>query len=107
MSTAGWLAAVALVAVGVLGVMLPVTLRRTRAVEARLRRLEARVTNEVEPAIEAATTDARVAGQRARDAAAQVGLAEPAPRLPLEPVTGPIVRAVALGAGAGRVLTRL
>jgi type II secretory pathway pseudopilin PulG len=47
----------------------------------------------------------------ARDAAALArrasGAAEPAPRVVLEPVTGPLVKAVAFGAGARRAVARL
>jgi len=80
------------------------TPRRAARLAARVDVLEARV-GDVD------TTSAR-ALDTARDAAARAcraaGDAEPAgPRVVLEPVTGPLVKAVALSAGARRTVHRL
>ena len=107
MSTAEWLTAVALAVATGSAVALVVTRTRLRRVEGRVRSLEARLAREVEPAVAAAREDARAAATTARSAAARVGIAEPPPRVPLEPVAGPVVRAVAIGAGASRALARL
>jgi hypothetical protein len=106
-STAEWLASGALLAGGAATGAFAVTRARVRRLEARLRVVEQRLTRDVEPAVVAAAEDARAATRTARDAAARVGIEEPPPRVPLEPVTGPVVRAVALGAGAGRAIARL
>ena len=107
MTAATWIA----VGAGVLAVVLAVILVRTRArlvrVEARTARLEARLVDEVGPAITDARGEARAARATARRVASAVGLDESPRRLPLEAVTGPVVRAVAFGAGARRTLARL
>lgn len=72
--------------------------RRIAALEADVRALTAR--------LEDLGGDARAAVLAARRAAAAAGVDDP-PRLPLEPVTGKVVRAVAFSAGARRVLARL
>ena len=104
MSIATWLA------LGVAAVLC-VAMLRTRArlarVEDRTRLLEQRVCTDLEPAIAEARTDARRAATVARDAAVAAGVAQPLPRLPFEPVTGPVVRAVAFGAGARRAIARV
>lgn len=107
MSGAAWLA------LGALGVatVLCVAMLRTRArlarVEERTRWLEQRVRADLEPAITEARIDARRAATVARDAALAAGVPQPVPRLPFEPVTGPVVRAVAFGAGARRAIARV
>lgn len=104
MSIATWLV------LGVAAVMCVVALR-TRArladVEERTRRLEQRVSTDLEPAIAEARVDARRAATVAHDAAVAAGVPQPVPRLPFEPVTGPVVRAVAFGAGARRAIARV
>ena len=104
MSTAGW---VLLAAVGVLGTCgLTVAFARLRRAEERLDGLEARL-GDVSPALEAARDEAYAAGVTARRAALAAGVGEPPPRLALERVTGPMVKAVAFGAGLRRALRRL
>jgi len=80
----------------------------------RLRRLETAVTDltrslhEVEPALGELRTEVRSAAHDARRAARAACAPEPPPpALAFEPVTGPVVKAVAFGAGARRVLQRL
>ncbi len=104
MSTTAW------VVVGVLGV----TVVLLAAGAARARHRAARTAVRVDAlearlaAVDAASTraldTARDAAARARRAA---GDGEPGPRVVLEPVTGPLVKAVALGAGARRTVRRL
>jgi len=107
MSSATWIAAIA----AVLGAVLGVSLMRTRArlgrIEDRAARLEARMDDEIALAIEAARGEARAAGATARRAATAAGVDEAPRRLPLEAVTGPVVRAVAFSAGARRTIVRL
>jgi hypothetical protein len=81
--------------------------RHVSRLEARVHHLETRLATEVAPSVKAARADARNAAATARRAAEAAGVAEPPPRVPLEPVTGPMVRALALGAGARRTLGRL
>ena len=107
MSTATGMTAVAVVVVAVLGVLLMRTRARLGRVETHVMRLEARLDDEVAPAIRDARGEARAAGATARRAATAAGVDEPPRRLPFEPVTGPVVRAVAFGAGARRTMVRL
>lgn len=104
MTIAAWLA------LGVAAVLC-ISMLRTRArltrVEQRTRLLEQRVRTDLEPAIADARIDARRAATLARDAAVAAGVPQPVPRLPFEPVTGPVVRAVAFGAGARRAIARV
>jgi hypothetical protein len=94
---------IALVLVG----MLIRTRARLARLEVRTAQLEARLDDEVTPALRDARGDAREARATARRAATAAGVDEAPRRLPLEPVTGPVVRAVAFGAGARRTLVRL
>ncbi len=107
MSTATWIAGTAVL----LSVLLAVALLRTRArlrrVEATTARLVARLDDEVAPALTHVQVEAQAARATARRAATAAGVDEPPRRLPLEPVIGPVVRAVAFGAGARRTLERL
>ena len=102
MSAAGWVA-VAVLAGAVLGLA---------AEAARARRRAARTAAPVD-ALEARLADVDDVSTRALDtarhaAARAAGDAEPAgPRVVLEPVTAPIVKAVALSAGARRTVYRL
>jgi hypothetical protein len=106
-SAATSLAVVSLAAVAVLAV---VTLRmrgRLVRVEDHARRLEHRLQTELAPGVAAARREATAAAATARDAAIAAGVPLPAPRLPFEPLTGPVVRAVAFGASAGRAIVRV
>ena len=106
--TAGtWLAAAALAVAAVLAVAALRTRMRLARLELAIGRLDARVRDDLEPRVFQARADARAAGATARDAAIAAGVAVPPPRLPLEPVTGRVVRAVALGATARRALARV
>jgi hypothetical protein len=103
-SIAAWLA------LGVAAVLC-VAMLRTRArlarLEERTRRFEQRVSIDLEPAIVEARTDAKRAAAIAHDAAVAAGVPQPVQRLPFETVTGPVVRAVAFGAGARRAIARV
>ncbi|MCJ7671037.1 MAG: hypothetical protein MUP67_03190 [Acidimicrobiia bacterium] len=107
MSATTWTASIAVVLAVVLGVALMRTRARLARVEARTARLEARIDDEIARSIDDAHREARAAGATARRAATAAGVDEPRRRLPLEPVTGPVVRAVAFGAGARRTIGRL
>jgi hypothetical protein len=95
-----------LVLAGVLGVAIVRTRSRLARAEGRLEQLEQLVHAELQPGLVAAQVDARAAALTARDAAIAAGVAAPPPRLPLEAVTGPVVRAVAFGASARRAIAR-
>jgi hypothetical protein len=98
------------VAVGLLAAGLVVVaggwLRATR----RLASADATV-HDLERRLDAVEASSARALDTARDAAALArrasGEAEPAPRVVLEPVTGPLVKAVAFGVGARRAMARL
>jgi hypothetical protein len=77
--------------------------RRAARTAARVAGLETRLAD-VDAASARALDTARDAAARARRVA---GDGEPGPRVVLEPVTGPLVRAVALSAGARRTVRRL
>jgi hypothetical protein len=94
------------VAVGVLAVALLRTAARLRLLAARTSRLEEHVHGRVEPDVAAALAQARDASVTAKRASLATGVDEPLPRLPFEPVTGRVVRAVAFGAGARRAIAR-
>jgi hypothetical protein len=100
-------AIVALVGVGICLVALQRARGRVATLEQRTTMLERRLASEVVPALAASQRDAHAATRTAQRAAAAVGLTDEAPRLPLESVTAPVVRAVAFGAGARRALQRL
>jgi len=107
MTVAGWLATAALCAVLVLAIALVRTRIRLARLVATTRALDELVRRDLEPRVAAARADARAADATARDAAIAAGVG-PAPlRLPLEPVTGPVVRAVAFSASARRTLARV
>ena len=106
MSTATLVATIALVGVAVLAVALLATRSRLHRLELRLGRIEDRVVDD-EAAIASAHGEARAAAQTARRAARAAGVEMESARLPLEPVTGRVVRALAFGAGAKRAITRL
>ena len=107
MSTDTVLVLVVSLAAGALAVATVRTRLRLARVEDRARRLEELVHAELEPGLAAARVDARAAAAAARDAAIAAGVRPPPPRLLLEPVTGPVVRAVAFGASARRAIARV
>ena len=107
MSAASWFAVGAVVLATALGVSLMRTRTRLGRLEVRAGRLEARIEDEIARAISEVRGEARAAGATARRAATAAGVDEPPRRLPLEPITGPVVRAVAFGAGARRTIVRL
>jgi hypothetical protein len=100
-------AVVALAGVVVLSGLLVATRARLRHSERRIAALERRVADDVMPAVHAARDDANSATATARRAATVAGADEPPPRLAFEPLAGPVVKTIAYGAGAGRVLSRL
>lgn len=106
MTTAEVLAGAALVSVVVLAVALVVTGVRLARASERTRRLELEVAG-LREAVERTSADVQAAGATARRAATAAGVEEPPPRVAFEPVTGPVLRAVAIGAGARRALGRL
>ncbi len=99
MTTLGW------AAVAVLAATLAVTVAALRATRARLAVVERRL-GDLDTRADDAVRTARGAAALAR----QAGVGEPdgePPRVLLEPVTGPLVKAVAWSAGARRAATRL
>lgn len=106
MSTATLVATIALGGVAVLAVVLLATRARLHRLEVQVRRIEDRVADD-EAAIASVHGEARAASQTARRAARAAGVEMGPTRLPLEPVTGRVVRALAFGAGAKRAITRL
>jgi hypothetical protein len=100
------LAVGALAATAVLAVALVRTRARLARLEARTRELAHDVHGRVEPDVAAARAEAHDASILARRASVAAGVDDPPPRLPFEPVTGRVVRAVAFGAGARRALAR-
>jgi hypothetical protein len=103
-SAAAWVV-ITVLAGAVLGLVgLALVLRsRVAVTQARVDALERVVRGDLEASVAAARTEAATAVVLARRAA---GVAEPEPRLVLEPVTGRLIRAVALGAGARRAIGR-
>jgi hypothetical protein len=106
MTTATFLSAVALTAAAALAVALLRTRAHLTRVEGRTRDLEEHVRGSVDADVAAARAEARAASRAAQRASVAAGLDEPPRRLPFEPVTGRVVRAVAFGAGARRALAR-
>ena len=80
---------------------------RVTRLEARVAGLEREVHRDVLPALDRSQRESEVALTTARQAAFAVGIEEPPPRLAGEAVTGPVVRAVAFGAGAKRAIARM
>jgi hypothetical protein len=83
------------------------TTRRLRTTDARVARLERVLRDDVGPTLERARLESEEAVSAAYAASRVVGIETPAPRLVAETITGPVVRAVAIGAGARRALARL
>jgi hypothetical protein len=83
-----------------------------RRASARVARLEARVNGlerevrDVHTVLDRARRYSEEAIATARRAADAAGVEDPPPRLVAEAITGPVVRAVAFGAGARRALVR-
>jgi len=98
-STLGW------VAVAALAVALAATVAALRTTRARLAVVERRL-GDLDTRADDAVRTARGAAALARQAGAGEPDDEP-PRVVLEPVTGPLVKAVAWSAGARRAATRL
>ena len=107
MSTGTVLAIVALVITGALLFKMARLRAHVHRLEGKVHSLETRLATEVAPSLKAARTDAKNAAATARRAAEAAGVPDPPPRVAMEPVAGPMVRAVALGAGARRALSRL
>jgi hypothetical protein len=82
------------------------TARRVGALEARVARLDREVHDRVLPALDLSRRDSEEAVAAARLVSRAVGIEAPPPRLAGERVTGPVVRAVAFGAGARTALAR-
>jgi len=97
--------AVVLLALVALGGMTILLARRARRADRRIRLLEDEVRS-LAARVDGVGHDARAAAMAARRAAAAAGVDDP-PRVPLEPVTGKVVRAVAFSVGARRALARL
>jgi hypothetical protein len=105
MSALAWTAtSIVTAGVAVLALTESRTRRRLRVTEHRLARLEDQL-----PTLDAATRDAVETARAAETLARRPGTAAPPdpPRVVREPLTGRLVKAVALGAGARRAVTRL
>jgi hypothetical protein len=106
MTVAITLAAMALLAAVVCALGWRRTADRLARLEGRVAAVEREVQTEVLPELDRSRRDSEAAVFAARRATAAVGIEEPPPRLAAESVTGPVVRAVAFGAGARRALAR-
>jgi hypothetical protein len=80
--------------------------RRAVQLETRIARLEREVHDDVVPTLDLTRRESEEAYVAARMAKHAAGIEDPPPRLAGEAVTGPVVRAVALGAGARRAIVR-
>lgn len=80
---------------------------RVARLETRVTELEREVQRDVLPALDRSARASGEALDAARRAAHAAGVEEPPPRLAAESITGPVVRAVAFGAGARRALARM
>ena len=80
--------------------------RRAAALERRVVGLEREVHDDVVPTLDLTRRESEEAYAAARMATHAVGIEDPPPRLAGESVTGPVVRAVAFGAGARRAFAR-
>ena len=101
------LAVLALVAVAACAVGWRSSAARVTRLEARVAGLEREVHRDVLPALDRSQRESEVALSTARRAAFAAGIEEPPPRLAAEAVTGPVVRAVAFGAGAKRAISKM
>jgi hypothetical protein len=82
------------------------TAERLARLERRVATVEREVHTEVMTELDRSRRDSEAAVFAARRATAAAGIEEPPPRLAAEPVTAPVVRAVAFGAGARRAIAR-
>jgi hypothetical protein len=89
-----------------LAVALAALRARLSAATSKIAWLERHVT-ELDAAVERTREGAAAAMTTARRAAVAAGAADAPPRLAFEPVTGPVVKALAFGGGARRVLSSL
>ena len=80
--------------------------QRLSALEARVGRLDREVHDDLVPTIDLTRRESEEAYAAARIAKQAAGVEDPPPRLAGESVTGPVVRAVAFGAGARRAFAR-
>lgn len=101
------LAVVAIVGVAVCAVGWRSSAARVTRLETRVAGLEREVHRDVLPALDRSQRESETALSTARQAAFAAGIEEPPPRLAAESVTGPVVRAVAFGAGAKRAIARM
>lgn len=101
------LAILAIIGVAVCAVGWRGSAARVTRLEARVAGLEREVHRDVLPALDRTQRDSEAALSTARRAAFAAGIEEPPPRLAAEAVTGPVVRAVAFGAGAKRAFTKM
>jgi outer membrane murein-binding lipoprotein Lpp len=72
----------------------------------KIDKLERRIAD-LDATVERTRAGASAAMTTARRAAAAAGAEDPPPRLAFEPVTGPVVKALAFGGGARRALSSL
>ena len=79
---------------------------RLASATSKIARLERHV-EELGASLERTRAGASAAMTTARRAAAAAGAEDPPPRLAFEPVTGPVVKALAFGGGARRALSSL
>ena len=104
------LAIVALVLAVVVGAFLVAgwasTAQRLARAEHRIASLEREVRDHLAPDVERSVRRSEDAAVAAREARLAVGIEDPPPRLAGERVTGPLVRTVAVAAGARRVVGR-
>lgn len=96
----------AVVAIAFLAAAWATTSVRLARAERRIDELEGAV-HRLAPDVERSVRRSEAAADAAREARRAVGIEDPPPRLAGERVTGPLVRAVAWGAGARRVVQRL
>ncbi|MEI8000430.1 MAG: hypothetical protein WCI50_03670 [Actinomycetes bacterium] len=83
------------------------TERRLVGLERRTAMLEGALHDRVLPDLDRSVRRSEAAVDAALEVRRAVGIEDPPPRLAGERITGPLVRAVAVGAGARRVLQRL
>lgn len=96
----------AVVAIAFLAAAWASTSARLTQAERRIATLEHEI-QRLAPDVERSVRRSEAAADAARQARLAVGIEDPPPRLAGERVTGPLVRAVAWGAGARRVVQRL
>ncbi len=97
----------AVLAVSFLAAGWAATAARLARAERRIDALEHEVRDRLLPDVERSVRRSEAAADAAREARLAVGIEDPPPLLAGERVTGPLVRAVAFGAGARRTAQRL